>query len=392
MEEKRGTTKVIFGGWYQRTTLHLSEIFEFFVNCKSKLDLAQEKLEEHHKNLKLQSVSREYSSLDYVKANTFEGIEIRYYEDGLYILEIESEDIANSATLLKDYFHESFEPSINYLFSLGAPTPKILSNLQEEHCIVVRKLDKNHHNFEVPRELGLVNKRSVSKEVSLYKTPDYLFVVGLPSKKESIDAIVEMQIFFSEFKEQLHKYLNVHRKVWEGISDIKERKAIRGKEVQFYRAELESYKKTIDLINNRINQMGSYAHTRASLAKRLKIEEELNTLFQYKFEDLFNTLAYIKEIWQMTANYVNSAINVLVEIASKNAVSGIRSIQILASIGVVTGLVGYLTRDSLPKFTQVGSIYLVSLAAIVLIIDFIIKQVSKYKKYELKFPEFEKKL
>ncbi|OGJ22204.1 hypothetical protein A3K73_06410 [Candidatus Pacearchaeota archaeon RBG_13_36_9] len=392
MEEKRGSTKVMFGGWYQRTTLHLSEIFEFFVNCKSKLELAPEKLAEYHKNLKLQSVSREYSNLDYIKAVTNESIEIRYYEDGLYLLEIESEDIENSAILLKDYFHEAFEPAINYLFSLGAPTPKILSNLHQEHCIVVRKLDKNHNKFAVPEEFGAVNKKSISREVSLYKTRDYLFIVGLPSKKESIDAIVEMQIFFSEFKEQLHRYLNIHRKVWEGISSIKERRSVRGKEVEFYRAELESYKKTIDLINNRINQMPSYAHTRASLAKRLKIEEELNILLQYKFEDLFNTLAYIKEIWQMTANYVNSAIQILVEIANKKSVSGIRSIQILASIGVVTGLVGYLTRDSLPKFTQVGAIYLGSLALVVLVIDFIIKKYFQHKKYELKFAEIEKKL
>lgn len=391
MEEERGT-KIIFGGWYQRTTLHLSEIFEFMTKGVSKLGLSKEKLKDYHKKLDLKSVSREYSNLDYVKALTNKGIQIKYYEDGLYVLEIDSENIEKSAKILKDYFHLAFEPAINYLFSLGAPTPKILSNIQEEHCIVVRKLDNSPSRCIIPKELGKVNKKSVSREVSLYKTENYLFIVGLPSKKESIDSVVEMQIFFSEFKEQLHRYLNIHRKIWEGISDIKERRFIRGKEVEFYRAELENYKKTIDLINNRINQMSSYAYTRASLAKRLKIEEQLSLLFQYKFEDLFNTLAYIKEIWQMTTNYVNSAINILVEIANKNSVSGIRSIQILASIGVITGLVSYLTRDSLPKFTQVGAVYLISLALIVLAIDFLVKKYSQHKKYELKFADIEKKL
>ena len=391
-EEKSGETKIIFGGWYQRTTLHLSEVFEFLANKTSKLELSPEKLEDYHKKLELKSVSREYSNLDYIKAITNSGIEIKYYEDGLYILEIESEDIENSAKKLKAYFHESFEPAINYIFSLGAPTPKILSNMQDEHCIVIRKLDKSHHKFAVPEKFGKVNKKSISREMSLYKTKDYLFISGMPNKKESIDLVVEMQIFFSEFKEQLHKYLNIHRKIWEEISQTKEKKFIKGKEVAFYRAELERYKKTIDLINNRINQMSSYAHTRASLAKRLKVEENLYMLFQYKFEDLFSTLAYIKEIWQMTLNYVNSAINIMVEIANKNAVSGIRSIQVLASIGVITGLVTYLTRDSLPKFTQVGAIYLVSLIIIVGIVDFIIKRYAQYKKYELKFAEIEKKL
>jgi hypothetical protein len=392
MAEQKEETKIIFGGWYQRTTLHLSEIFQFFSNGTSKLDLSKEKLSENHKRLGLISVSREYSYLDCVRATTKEGIQIRYYEDGLYIIEIISEDLENSAKALKDYFHEAFIPSINYLFSLGAPTPKILSNIQEDHCIVIRKLSKNHHKFEVPEKFEKINKKSVSREMSLYKTKDYLFVVGFPQKKESIDMVVEMQIFFSEFKEQLHKYLNIHRKIWEDISNIKERKFIKGKDIAFYRAELEKYKKTIDLINNRINQMSSYAHTRASLAKRLKVEEDLNLLFQYKFEDLFNTLAYIKEIWQMTVGYVNSAINIIVEIANKNAVSGIRSIQILASIGVVTGLVTYLTRESLPKFTKIGGIYFVLLALMVFILDVVIKRYFQYKKYELKFAEIEKRL
>ena len=214
----------------------------------------------------------------------------------------------------------------------------------------------------------------------------------MPNKKESMRVIVEMQIFFREFKEQLHKYLNIHRKIWEEISDIKERKFVKGKEVEFYRAKLETYKKTIDLINNRINQMPSYSHTRASIAKYLNVEKHLIELFRYKFEDLFNSLEYIKELWKMTEKYVNSSIQVLVEISNKTAVSGIRSIQVLASIGVFTGIVGYLTRDSLPKVSQVGVIYLLFLAAAVLIIDTTIKLYSKNKKYEMKFNDSEKGL
>ena len=107
---------------------------------------------------------------------------------------------------------------------------------------------------------------------------------------------------------------------------------------------------------------------------------------------MFNSLEYIKELWKMTEKYVNSSIQVLVEISNKTAVSGIRSIQVLASIGVFTGIVGYLTRDSLPKVSQVGVIYLLFLAAAVLIIDTTIKLYSKNKKYEMKFNDSEKGL
>ena len=384
MEEE---VKITFGGWYQRTSLHLTEIYDFLSKCESRLSLSKEKLKEFHKDLNLKFTIKETGNLDFVKAETKSGIEVRYYEDGLYILEIKkTKNIESSVKLLKNYFENSFNPAINYLFSLGAPTPKILSEIKESHQIVITKFDGKHSEFDVPQKFGRVYNKTTSKEISVYKTPEYIFAVGTSDEK-ILNSIVETQIFFREFKSQLHRYLSIHREIWEEISEIKERKFVKGKDIEFYRVQLEIYKKTIDLINNRINQMPSYARTRASLAKNLEIEKQLTELFQYKFEDLFNTHSYIKEIWSMTKDYVNSAISVLVEVANKANVSGIRSIQILASVGVFVGIIGYLTKDALPKFSKIGLFYFLILIGAVILIDYSIKFFAKNKKYELKFPE-----
>ena len=384
MEEE---VKITFGGWYQRTSLHLTEIYDFLSKCESRLSLSKEQLKEFHKDLNLKFATKETGNLDFVMAETKSGIEIRYYEDGLYILEIKkTKNIESSVKLVKNYFKNFFNPAINYLFSLGAPTPKILSDIKEPHQIVITKFYEKHSEFDVPQKYGKVYSKTTSENVSVYKTPEYIFVVGARNE-ENLASIVEMQIFFREFKSQLHKYLGIHREIWEEISEIKERKFIKGKDVEFYRVQLEIYKKTIDLINNRINQMPSYAHTRASLAKTLDIEKQLLELFQYKFEDLSNTHSYIKEIWSMTKDYVGSAISVLVEVANKSNVSGIKSIQILASIGVFVGIISYLTKDTLPKFSKIGLFYFLILIGAVILIDFLIKFFTKNKKYELKFPE-----
>jgi len=379
--------KITFGGWYQRTSLHLTEVYDFLSKGESRLELSKNKLKEFHKDLNLKFAVKETGNLDFIKAETKNGIEIRYYEDGLYILEIKkTKNIESSVKLVKNYFENYFNPAINYLFSLGAPTPKILSDIKEPHQIVITKFDEKHSEFDVLQKFGKVYSKTTSKEISVYKTPEYIFVIGA-GNEEVLASIVETQIFFREFKSQLHRYLSIHREIWEEISEIKERKFIKGKDVEFYRVQLEIYKKTIDLINNRINQMPSYARTRASLAKTLEIEKQLNELFQYKFEDLFNTHSYIKEIWSMTKDYVNSAISVLVEVANKANVSGIRSIQILASIGVFVGIIGYLTKDALPKFSKTGLFYFLILIGAVILIDLSIKFFAKNKKYELKFPE-----
>jgi hypothetical protein len=387
-DDKKGeSSKITFGGWYQRTTLHLTEVYEFLKNTGTRLQLSKARLRKYHEKLNLKNVSRELGNFEYIKAETKDGIVVRYYEDGLYVLETEGEDIERASRKLKQYFEKNWKSAIEYLFSLGSPTPKTLSNLKDEHPVVISKISRDHKNFQIPRKYGKVYSETHFQNISVYKTEDFIFVIASPSQRNGIYLLVEMQIFFREFKDQLHKYLNIHRDIWEQIAVIKEMHHIKGKEVGNYKSSLEKYKKTIDLIQNRINQMSTYAGTRASLSKMLSVEQPLKVLFQYRFEDLFNTLAYIKEIWNITVGYVNNAIRVLGEIDAKASMSGIRSIQILASVGVVTGVLGYLARDSLPKISTIGAGYLIALGIIAYIVDIVLRRIAKNKKYKIKFIE-----
>ena len=97
--------KITFGGWYQRTSLHLTEVYDFLSKGESRLELSKNKLKEFHKDLNLKFAVKETGNLDFIKAETKNGIEIRYYEDGLYILEIKkTKNIESSVKLVKNYF------------------------------------------------------------------------------------------------------------------------------------------------------------------------------------------------------------------------------------------------------------------------------------------------
>ncbi|MCK5609953.1 hypothetical protein KAR91_49225 [Candidatus Pacearchaeota archaeon] len=385
--KKVGMSRVIFGGWYQRTTLHLTEVYAFLKIGKSRLDFPAAKLKALHKKLDLKSVERRLGKLEHIYAVTNSGIKIRYYEDGLYTLEMPSKKIAEDAEKIKKYFDNAFSPAIKYLFSLGAPTPKILSNIKEEHPVVVGIISRSPKSFKIDPKFGTLYISSHSKSTSVYKTEKYIFVVTSAPSEENLDSLIGAQIFFREFKDQLHRYLNIHRIIWEDIADIKEMKEIKGSEIAFYRKKLDSYQKTISLIKYRMNQMGAYAKTRASLSKDYGVEKNLQELFQYRFEDLFNTLAYVKEIWAMTVDYVNSAIDVIKEVGSKASGGGIKSLQFLVSVGVVAGLLRYITVDKLPTITLTGVFYLVILGAIGITIDKVLRRKTKNKTYGLKFIE-----
>ena len=163
--------KVFFGGWYQRTTLHLTEIANFMAYGKSDLPLSKEKLRKFHTELDLKSVSREAGYLEYVQAETRSGIEIHYYEDGLYILRMSSSNIEHAKAKLEEYYEDKFAPAIAYIFSLGAPTPKELANIKTVHPIAVGIVDREPESYVVDEaKYGTVYSSINSEELMVKKT------------------------------------------------------------------------------------------------------------------------------------------------------------------------------------------------------------------------------
>ncbi|MEK7608223.1 MAG: hypothetical protein AAB495_01460 [Patescibacteria group bacterium] len=383
--------KVTYGGWYQRTTLHLSEIYDLLARGESNLNLSKEKLLELHRSFDLDSVTREAGYLEFVRARTKNNIEVRYYEDGLYVLEVELDalgGIEKSRKLLEDYFTHTLNPGISYIFSLGAPTPKVLANIKTVHPVVVSVVQSNPKSFAPDQEIfGAVYSTIKSAEIIVHKTPGYIFIVSSPNMESSVEELVEMQIFFREFKDQLEKYLYIHRTLWEEITDIKEQKSLRGSEIEPIRAKLDSYQKTISLIGNRINQMGSYIRTRSSISRGSNVEEHLRKLFEFKFEVLTNTLDYIKEVWKMTTDYLSSAIQNIVEIKNQGASRGIQSLQVITSIGVVSGIIGYFSKNEWPKFTALGAVYFALIIAITWLLNYAVSAIYRNRKYNLRFTE-----
>lgn len=384
--------KVFYGGWYQRTTLHLSEIYDLLHRGHSNLPLDQNKLINLKDNLNLLSVTRENGYLEYVLAKNSDGIEIKYFEDGLYLLETEGDDVNTAHDKLKKYYLDNLNPAISYIFSLGAPTPKVLANIKLNHPTVVVVESKDHKNYKVDESFGEIYSKIEADKFTVFKSPNYIILAVLKSELKNASNLVEMQIFFREFKDQLEKYLNIHRTIWEEITLIKEKGSIRGKDIIKNKTKLDSYDRTINLISNRINQMGSYVKTRQSIANELGIEEHLQKAFDYKFETLVNTLTYIKEVWSMTKDYVKNVLSVLTDIENQSLNNSIKSLQIITSIGVISGIFGYLTKSDLPKITNSGWKYLALLLIITFTTNLVIYWYYRSIKYKVKISDVSKDL
>ncbi|MFA5945897.1 MAG: hypothetical protein WC802_03250 [Patescibacteria group bacterium] len=382
---------VSFGGWYQRTTLHLSEIYDLLSAGTSKLPLDAKKLRDYQKKMWLTSVEKEPGFLEVVRATTKSGIEIRYYEDGLHVLELATNDVKKAEAELKSYFDDQFSPGLSYSFSLGAPTPKVLANLKTDHPAVVTMTTDKPASEHVPKTFGVVYQKIQADDAVVFKTDSHIVIAVTPEDENFARQLVDAQIFFREFKDQLGKYLSIHRTIWEEIDEMIERKNIGLKEARVLRAKLDRYRVTIDLIGNRMNQMGTYVNTRHSVASHAGLEPYLTTLFEYRFEVLLDTLEYIKEIWKMTRDYLQRAIDVTADVMNQGTNSTIKNLSTITTFGVLVSLVKFTYEGSgISKVTYQSFLIFLAVLAFAWAVDRIAKFIADHQKYQLKFKETEK--
>ncbi len=386
--------KIYIGGWFQRTMLQLTEVYDFVRAGKSQLNLEQDKLNALRENLGIGNFDYHVRGMEYLVFTTSYGITVKIFEDGLITL---SNDIVEEATLftdikdLRDYYENKLSPALNYLFSLGAPVPKELAHIETvyPYFIVLDKAKKE----DLTDLLARCEKQKYFEfdcpGFDVIRGDKYYFINNKGKAQDKIERYIEEQIFIREFKGQLHRYLNLHRIIWEKIADVKENAKIKGKKIFTVDSKLEGYIKTITLIEGRINQMDTYLATRERIAKSdAELTEFLNQS-GYRYETLKDTLAYIKQLWSMTKNYVNSAKSLFSGLKDDIADKSINSLTIVTSMGVGASIIDLFT-ESKPEFTSFGLVYFFILAVVGFAVGKIISVVKENRTYHVVDMEYDK--
>lgn len=380
--------QVYIGGWFQRTTLHLSEIYDFLRDGVSSLPLDTRKLQALQKDLKILSVDLKIDGFEYIQLNTVHDIGIKIFEDGLIILcneYKENDDVHTDIKQLTDYYEQKLSPAFSYIFSLGAPVPKELANIKNvyPYFVVVEDASRSEitdllDKFEQKKYFEISNER-----FDLFRGDKFYIINSKIEKSSIVERFIEEQIFLREFKGQLHRYLNLHRIIWERIAEVKERGNIKGNQIGEFRDKIEGYGKTINLIEARINQMGTYLHTRERIAKDDPHLVHFLSVIEYRYETLGDTLTYLQEIWVMTKNYVDSSLKLFGDLQARATQNSVKDLTVVTSMGVGATLIGLFTTDSIPHFTGLGFIYFAVLAFIGYSSNRITKWFYKRKSYNI---------
>ncbi len=387
-------SNVYIGGWFQRTMLQLSEIYDFLRDCKTQLDLDPEKLNEFRKKLEIGKIDYGVAGEEYIEFTTALNIKIKIFEDGLIILnnQVVSEDtLFADIDHATDYYENRLSPAINYLFSLGAPVPKELAGIETIYPYFI--VCNNATKEEMDELLARTEKQKYfefkNTKYDVTRGDKYYFINNKGQTLNNIERYIEEQIFIREYKGQLHRYLNLHRIIWEKIDAVKEQARVKGSDIVKFNSKLDGYAKTINLIDGRINQMSTYIPTREKIAKGDKELSEFLAISGYRYETLKDTLDYIKSLWTMTKNYVTSAQKLFNDLQSDITNKSISNLTIVTSMGVGASLIDLFT-SSKPSLSLFGFIYFFALAVIGWLVNKAMTSIAKNRIYEINDIDYDK--
>jgi hypothetical protein len=390
MEIKR----VYVGGWFQRTRLHLGEIYDFLRDADSPLNLDKNELVRLQKTLVITRLDLVVDRLECIVMET-ENISLRIYEDGLITLSTQhSHDLQQDIKLLTDYYENKMSPALSYIFSLGAPVPKELANIKTVYpYFIVTTGATDERTNELFGEFSQTKYFTVKNQsFSIYRGDKLYIIDQSGASDKEVERFIEEQIFLREFRGQLHRYLNLHRSIWEQIADVKERGSIKGEEIVSYKKKVDEYAKTIDFISTRINQMGVYLRTRGAIAASDENLNKFRDTLNYKHETMGDTLEYIKDIWVLTQRYVSSAAQIFNDLQAKSTNTSVQNLTVVTSMGVGATLIGLFSKNSAPTFTMFGLGYFVALAVLGYSVNRFMKWYALQKKYPIKDTELAKEI
>lgn len=387
---------VYIGGWFQRTMLQLSEVYDFLRASEVKTKLDQKKLDQYRKNLEIGRIEYGVEGEEYVKFTTAMDISVKIFEDGLITLNnahVSNDTLLTDVDKVQDYYENRLSPALNYLFSLGAPVPKELAGIENvyPYFIVCEKATKSEMQELLSRTEGQRYFEFANPKYEVLRGDKYYFINNKSKSSDEIERYIEEQVFIREFKAQLHRYLNIHRIIWEKIDDVKAHEKVRGKDIVKFTTKLEGYAKTINLIDGRIKQMSTYIPTREKIAKSDHDLSEFLEISGYRYETLLDTLDYIKYLWDMTKNYVDSALHQFESLKEDVTSKSVDTLTIVTSMSAGAAILSLFTSEE-PEFTAFGFIYFFILALIGWGAQKLLLFVSNRQKYDVTDVEYEKNI
>jgi hypothetical protein len=328
---------IYLGSWMPRTEVHLEELILFLSSGKSKLNaLSTEKLKNYWKNLNILDIkTNEIESEKNILVKT-KNLNFICYANGLIVFTKELKNLKEDFEILKKYSIDKFFPAFSYIFSLGAPIPKIFNNIKSVMPLII--FNEKITEKEANKYFSKINKKD---RVLISKNPDNYFEKGenmvvFSGNQKDNEKMVFNIITQNDIKNQFSKILNLHRFLWEETEKIKNSKKIPYKKLIEIRDSVMDLESEVIFFKSRIQQINNFLKTNPFLSTK---NEKHNNYWQKKFESLEDTGNYINEIWKITENNINSLKELVNIFYQEKSQKELNILQGSSFVGVITSVI-----------------------------------------------------
>ena len=336
---------IITGSWYPRTRFHLQEYYDFLLDGTALEELNKKEVKKAQRRLSPSDVTyiglSEGGRFDSVTAD-LHGFSSTYFEDGLLLLSREVTDIDKDYKQIHKFFTEKVTTGLRLIYSVGVPSITFRKRREHAHTTIVlssRVSEKQAAEFmsDHDDEISFIAKNKGHK---VYFGKKHIVIETKSSSSIVTRKVISSIIFFREFENRLNKFLNLHRKVWSGIQDIREKKRIRLKDLPEIRDSLLDHQRDLAIVRARLGQMSDYLTERRKEIDEFGFADHLRKLEAYRFGKMQMNAAYMRRLWNMLEDYIGSTLKIIDLMYQDNIQKQLNVQQFIFLVGAIAGVVG----------------------------------------------------
>lgn len=352
--------KIYVGSWYPRTLFHLNEMHRFLSDGASSLSLNKEKLKSLRKELNPKNVSFGQDFGRSVLLAKFKDYEFESHENGLTLLSVKPNTLKNvdiEMKKLSDFAFKNVFSSFGYLYSQGAPIPKLFSAMKSvmPYTMLTEGMSKEDvTKFLKDRDQTIV-KEFKNNKVAIYYGQSIVIINGDTKIAENIAC--ECVYYLHDAESQFHRILNMHRFIWEEVSAIKSKKVIKYKDLSKTRDLIMEIESEVVFFKSRIEQLDTILRAQATRVEKLAKDKDPVCLgFIDGFESLIASGEYVKSLWSMTEDYLSGASKLISIVYQESSAKQMNTLQFVFIISAVASIISMGTMIGADVFLRFNEI------------------------------------
>ncbi len=325
---------IYIGSWVPRTTLHLGEFYRFLDSGETHLSLDAKKLKALKDGLKVKNLSLSGSG-NLITAE-LSGIDFKYFSDGLIVLSKKIEKLEADSKELGDFSVNKLFTSFSYLYSLGAPIPKMFTALFSVLPFIVTVSGATQKEIE---KMFFSDGKKIDKVIKGDKCQIFLsseFIV-INGSGEDLQ-LIENLIFLEDCRSQFNKILNLHRFIWEEVDKIKNKSKLPYKKLGEVRDSLMELDNEVIFLSSRLSQINFLLDVRKSEIDKIS-DGQVRGYLGDVFFGLDQTSHYLENIWKMTEDNVRSTQNLISSLYQESAQKQLNVLQVIFIISATASII-----------------------------------------------------